>query len=229
MATGFGMPLSGGGDYKPAVKFDLPSGQFTRSERNEIGEMASIDIKGQPFVIDCLSLRVGPLRFTAQGPDRSFMVPFRQPIPTPPADAIDEKGRSLYRPGFCFQVGGQALKGLCEWMSNSVNLVTAMSEFWERQYTTAPEAALGKLPVCVVTGVKPVSNGSGLTKRTYYRPIIEIRGWVDRDPAIWGEATVAPPKPSSAAPMAQPAPAPAAAPAAAPQQSKQLVEDEMPF
>ena len=111
----------------------------------------------------------------------SCMVPYGQPIPSIRADAqgefSDHIGVMLYLRS----------RGLCKWMIGSVLTQNAWHLVWTR-CGAASEAQRGLIPVIIFhpSLAVPIASRNG---ELSYQPVLEITGWVVRDP-LFGERSV---------------------------------------
>jgi hypothetical protein len=180
-------------EYLGIVKYDAKAGRFSRVDKDQLGQTVLGDLTGKPVAFDTGGLEVGWLKFGLSGPER-VMVPIGQDPPPQPVE-VGADGKLTHKPGFYCKVAGQAVDGIRELCSSTGILIDAVDTLWQ-QVEAAPEAHLGQIPLIVVTGSTPVTTGTGARRATNYRPVIEIRGWVDR-PVELGERTVPAPKPQA--------------------------------
>jgi hypothetical protein len=196
------------GDFLPIIKWNAQSGRMSRIDRGE--EPRDIPF-GTTFAFDFGTLEAGYVFFGMQGPER-VMVPYSEGVtlPAQPQER-DEKGALIKKPGFYVKVIGNAFDGAREWCSNAASLLNAIDGLYQR-YKVAPEAAAGKIPVIIITGVTAIHTGTGQRKTTNYAPNFEIKQWVDRPAELgprttplpgWQPAVQAPP-PVQAAPPPPP-------------------------
>lgn len=207
----FGMQVSSG-DFRDIIKYDARAGRMFRVDRDPATrEKTQVDITNpsMKFAVDFGSLEVGYVGFTANGPVRA-MVPYGKPLPQQPQDK-DNEGKLISRPGFYTLVAGQAVGGIREWCSNAAILLTALDDLWNT-FSSAPEAATGKIPLVSIISTVPVTTGKGTQKSTNYKPVFQIAGWVDRLPDM-GDRTVPAPAGGLAANGDHPAAQPVAQPA----------------
>jgi hypothetical protein len=181
---------------------------FTPVTRNEIGRIVTGDTQPLPFgtevIVDLGGFCWGPGCYRPY--DMSRLVPYGQPIPSLPPDVVGEYVDLIALPVY---VRG---RGLAQWLIGGVLGQNAMFALWTR-FQHASEAAQGQIPVLLLrpSAAIPIASRNG---ELSWQPILEIAGWVVRDPAVFGIRTVA-------APMAQvaagTAPAGIMQPAALPQ------------
>ena len=81
-------------------------------------------------------------------------------------------------------------------------VVDAIEELWD-QFTAAPEAARGMIPVVQLVDIKAIPAKRG----TNYMPVFVLTKWIERPDHIFGPRTVA--APGAAPVILAPAPAPA--------------------
>lgn len=199
MALGIQTESSEGGNFLPIIKYDARAGRFFRRDRSQDGGGAwvtdDVDITNVlQMVMDFAAIEVGYISFTGGTPDFR-LVPIGHPLPPRPADK-DDKGQPLFKQGFRCKVklakscGGDVR----EW-SHTAKVVLSAVDAIHDAYTSAPEAAQGKLPIVKCTGATPIKSGQS----TNYQPVLEIAGWVDRP-----EGLPLPAQTGHAAPAAQP-------------------------
>lgn len=198
---------TGGGDYKPIVKFDARAGRFFRVDRSQdsAGNWQTDNVEitnGFQAVMDLDAIEVGwALLASGVAPSWS-MVPLGQALPPKPSDQHKQCFRLMLKLGKT--VGGDAR----EFASQAKVVIGAMDEL-HTLFVAGKAANPGKLPVVALTGTLPVvSTGKGQSS-TNYKPVFAIVAWIDRPPELGGAAVDTPvvqPLPASA-PAAQPTPA----------------------
>jgi hypothetical protein len=194
----FNLHASKASDIPDIVKYDANAGRMFRIDY-DAGEKTSVDITTPPphFAIDFGSLRVGYIRYTANGPDMQ-MVPEGQPVPRQPDD-LDDKGRKAYRAAFHVLCYGKVLGGLREWSSSASCVLESMEDLYKK-FQDSPEAMDGRIPIVELTRTMAVTFGKKNPK-TSYAPVFTIVGWTERVPAM-GKRTV--PTPTPRPPEARP-------------------------
>ena len=107
----------------------------------------------------------------------------------PVSPGKDDTGKGLnYRQGFRVPVAGNGIGGVRELAGNSAALINGMNEL-HSAYESAPEAAMGKIPVVKMTDTIAVKTGQS----TNFQPIFTVISYVDR-PEVLGPRTVPAPK-----------------------------------
>lgn len=212
MGLGLQTGGNGGADRTPYVKYDARAGRMFRVDRVEVNgawQSNQVDVTNNfSAVFDFANIEVGWLNYSDQGPLKAMAVLGKAPIPARP-DGVNDKGKPAFRQGFNILLampkdqGG----GVRELNSNAGCVIEAVDELHDK-FTAAPEGKDGKLPVVRLVSATPVKSGQS----TNYRPVFEVVSWVDRPPALNGQAPAAAP---AAAPVAAPAPVPQPAPVSA--------------
>lgn len=159
-----GLP-PGGGDIVPMIKYDARAGRFSRD---------NADItQGFSAVFDLEQVDIGWIRFASmQAPD-FVLVRAGQPAPDRPSK--DHKRGVRLMTVLARSIGGD----MREFSSAAGCVIDAIDEL-HTAYSTAPEAAEGKLPIVALTGSSPVKTQTPTGQTTNYRPNFTITGWVDR-------------------------------------------------
>lgn len=200
------------GDIKPYIKYDSRAGRMFRIDRsqNATGQYESkeVDItKEATFIADMANIRVGWVNFTAQGPIQRMVILGKDPLPPKPTD-LNAEGKPAFKQGFEIDVllskeagGGPARK-----LGSSAGCVIEAMDALHDAYTSAPEAAAGKLPVVKLADAKAVKAGQS----TNYKPIFEIVNWLERPaglpmPTVTGSPAAQTP-PSTGSTQAAPPP-----------------------
>jgi hypothetical protein len=148
------------------------------------------------WVFDPLTRERGYIK-AAVGVYETLLTPVGSPPPPPPADPE-------FKPGIGFYAWNPIF-GEVRFEANGAILVRTYDGLFGR-YKTFSEAARGLVPVVEFTGRREVY----IKKRgaTYWAPILDMVGWVDRDkiePFRLREPTVAVPVPFTALPAFSPA------------------------
>jgi hypothetical protein len=188
-----------GGVFVPRIEYDAKAGRMARVDRtaDDTG-VIKIDITmSQPmFAFDFGAIEIGWLNFQAGMAPSLVMVPYGQPMPARP-----DRG---HKAGFRTKVwDGREAAGR-EISSSAGMTVNAIEALWN-QFSAAPEAAAGKLPVIQFANV--IVSGRN------YAPVFRLVQWIDRDDRVFGPRTVAAPGAppiASVAQTAQTTPPPAA-------------------
>ena len=222
------VPTGNSGDFTPILAYKANSGRlYVRDRVQDMnGQWTSTETevtKEQPsFAVDFGNLSVGWCHFVAGSAPQWLMVPYGQPMPARPVSpGKDDTGKDLnYRQGFRVPVAGNGIGGVRELAGNSAALINGMNEL-HSAYESAPEAAVGKIPVVKMTDTIAVKTGQS----TNFQPIFTVMTYVDR-PEVLGPRTV--PAPKAAAPVQNAAPEQRAA---AQQQAARspAMADAMPF
>jgi hypothetical protein len=202
MTMGLGLKAyHNGGVFVPRCEFNAKSGRMTRVDRTADGAgLIRIDCTASLplFAFDIGSVEIGWANFQAGTAPSVVVVPFGQPMPARP----DRNHKAGFRSKI-WLAGEVAAR---EFQATAGATVNAIEELWDMLVAT-PEAAAGKVPVIQLAGVVPITGRNG----TNYAPQLRLMQWIERDAAIFGPRTVAPP---GAAPIVPPAlVAPVAAPA----------------
>lgn len=219
---GLGISVSGGngGDFLPLLAYNAKAGRLKLTQRVETGagwETQEQDVTmTQPvFVMDMANVHVGWLLFKKGMAPIKAVVPTGQAVPPCPSGdyGVDAQGKAIQpKQGFIMRVM-DAHGTVREFSSNAGGVVSAIDGL-HTQYSAAPEAAAGKLPVVQFNGALEVKSKHG----SNYAPQFSIIRWADR-PAALGAAPARAAQPAAApAPSAPPAnhvPPPAAVPQAA--------------
>lgn len=198
------------GEFSPRIEYNAKDGRMTRVDRTADGtDNIRIDITmSQPALAwDIGSLEIGWANFQSGLAPGFCMVPFGQPMPERP-----DRG---HKAGFRSKVWEGRDPTAREFSSTAGVTIIAIEALWD-QFTAAPEAAAGKVPVIRFVNAIPSRTG----RNTNYAPDFRLLQWIDRDERVFGPRTVAAPgQPaivSAAANANQPPLAPVAWPGAAP-------------
>lgn len=211
-----------GGDRLPVLKYDGRAGRIHLMDRIQDGgqwvtHTRDVTMQAPQFAVDFGSVEVGWMLFPAGMAPMMVLAPFGQPEPQQPPAVGTKKmadGREVpnnFQRGFRLKVAGKALADpnggvVREFTANARVVLEGVNEL-HTAFCAAAEAHAGKIPVVRLKEVAPVKAGQS----TNYKPIFEIVAWADRDDALFGARTVAPPKPGQ---VQAAAPAPVAAPPA---------------
>jgi hypothetical protein len=165
-----------------------PTGySFTSITRNEMGRIVTglptpVPL-GTEVIVDLGGLRWGAGCFRPY--DMSLLVPYGALIPVVPAGKTGEYtdliALNVYIRGY----------GLAQWIIGGVLGQNALFALWTA-YIRSREAAEGSIPVTTLQPSEPIPIASR-NGEISYRPLLEISAWVQRDEAIFGPRTVAPP------------------------------------
>lgn len=198
------------GDFLGRIEYDARVGFWKIVKRFQQPDGSWADDRGNPFqgptfAMDFGTLQAGWISFA--GTPEFRLKPYGQPVGEQPADTFtDNEGKT--RPKFSYgirvKVAGKVFGDgdAYYWTANSKMALSGFEELfntWEVQ----PEAIQGKIPVVACVRAQEMKTG----RSTFYKPVFEIRGWIDRLP-VFGERTVPPPGGTVA--QAAPAPQPAA-------------------
>lgn len=193
------------GEFKSYIKVDARSGRITRRKNAEAGEQSDVDITDAfKAVFDMGNIKQGWAMFANGTAPAYVMADLSQPYPPKPGEG--------FKQGFLMDVAlPPALGGGVHEFSSTAKAVRDVISALHTEYSAAPEAAAGKLPVVAMNGSTTVESKmpNGTVTRNY-APRFTIAGWVDRPAALTPGAPAA----ASAQATAKPAPAPAATPAA---------------
>lgn len=216
---------SGGGEFKPYVKYDAKAGRMFRNDRTQKADgtwdSAQVDItRGAAFIADFENIRVGWLAYSATGVQRRMAVLGKEAIPPKPTD-VGADGKPLFKQGFelTIQLGNSiagAQGAAARDFSSTAGCVIEAVDALHDAFLAAPESKQGKLPIVRLNDTHPVKSGQS----TNYKPDFEIVGWKDRPAEMATEtvAAAAAPAPATAAPSTGSTQAP---PPAAQQQEPQ--------
>ena len=196
----FGLNLNSGGDYLEIVKYDARSGRVTRIDRAaDSGERAPVDITdGFEFLPDLEHAEKGWAWFqSGQAPDFVMVPVDTKDLPPQPSQNHRQAVRLRLMLSPKAAGGTERLRELAVTASAAFNGLWALYTQWLAQREHHP----GKTPVAKLTGVKPVTSGSGARKSTNYEPQFEIVKWVKtpQDFEAPPERTAATPNGSAAA------------------------------
>lgn len=190
---------SGGGDYTPIIKYDARAGRLFRVDRSQDGggtwQTNNVEItQGFQAVMDLDNIEVG-WALLANGVAPSWhMVPLGQPMPPRPSDQHKQ----------CFRLNmklGKSSGGDVREFASQAKVVIGAMDDLHTQFLK--ERVPGKLPVVALTGTVPVvSTGKGQSS-TNYRPVFEIKSWIDRPQELPAARTEAPAQ-TAAQPQQQP-------------------------
>lgn len=182
-----GLQTGGGGTgAKPFIKYDARAGRMFRVDRAQDGTgmwvTDNVDITTQAsFVADMANIEVGWINFSEQqGPIKAMAVLGKAAVPERPP-GTDKNGKPAFKQGFLLQVampkdlGG----GVREFSSTAGCVIEAVDQLHDA-YNAAAESKAGKLPVVSIGAVQAVKSGQS----TNYKPIFEIKAWVDRPPTL---------------------------------------------
>jgi hypothetical protein len=198
-----------GGEFSPRLEYNAKSGRASTVDRTADGTgIIKIDVTmSRPaFAWDVGSIEIGWINFQSGAAPSFVMAPYGQPMPARP----DRN----HKAGFRSKVWDGRTAFAREFSATAGATVNAIEELWDT-LTAMSEAAAGKVPVIQLVDVVPTVARKG----TNYAPLFKLHCWVERNEAVFGPRTVAPP---GAAPIVAAAPAVVtppvwqAAPAAAP-------------
>ncbi|MFP6706427.1 MAG: hypothetical protein VCE75_10430 [Alphaproteobacteria bacterium] len=157
---------SGGGDFRPILKFNAKAGRF--AYRNSEGEK---EINPISLIFDLGNIATGWMLF------REGQMPSR--VYDPNNGTRAEKPSSDHKRGFTVlvavpkdQVGEE---NICEMSSTSMHLGNAIKEVWA-SYREGCDANQGKVPLITIKGVNASKDKFG----TNYKPDLALDKWVDR-------------------------------------------------
>lgn len=174
-------------DFLPLAIYDARAGRFFKVERTQTSAGWSserVEIATPSFALDIGSLEVGYVNFVqGAGPDFK-MVPIGSPLPQQPSKE--------HKQAFRAKIAGKMLDGLREFSHSAKCVINAMDDLHGR-YLASPEAVAGKIPVIKLSGTTAIITTGPQGKTTNYAPIFEIVSFVERDPELFGERTVAAP------------------------------------
>ena len=200
----FGLNLNSGGDYLEIVKYDARSGRVTRIDRDaDSGERAAVDITdGFECLPDLEHAGKGWAWFqSGQQSTLDFVMRWFDAEITFVAAAFGKPS-----PGSALRLTLSPKSGRWHGAEPRELTVTASAAFnglWAlyTQGLAQREHYPGKTPVAKLTGVKPVTSGSGARKSTNYEPQFAIVKWVKspQDFEMPPERTGATPNGSAAA------------------------------
>ena len=175
---------SGGGDFRPILKFNAKAGRF--AYRNGEGEK---EINPTNLIFDLGNIATGWMLF------REGQVPSR--VYDPGHGTRAEKPSPDHKRGFTVLVAvpkdAVGEDNVCEMSSTSMHLGNAIKEVWA-SYREGCDANPGKVPVITVKGINASKDKFG----TNYRPGLALDQWVDR-PEQLPDAPAVPDIPAAAA------------------------------
>lgn len=201
---------TGGGDYTPIIKFDARAGRFFRVDRTQDGggnwQSDNVEItQGFQAVFDLENIEVGWALLAAGIAPSWHMVPLGQPLPAKPSDQHKQAFRLNVKLGKT--VGGDVR----EFASQAKVVIAAVDEL-HTAFTAGQAANPGKLPVVALAGTQPITTTGKGQSSTNYKPVFEIKQWIERPVELGGtQAAAAPPATPAPAPAPQPQPVPAGA------------------
>jgi hypothetical protein len=177
------------------IKYDARAGRISRDDQDIT--------QGFSAVMDLGQVDVGWIRFASmQAPD---FVLVRAGNQVPDRPSKDHKRGMRLMCVLARSAGGD----MREFSSAAGCVIEAVDELHDT-YSSAPEAAQGKLPIVALTGSSPVKTNTPNGTTTNYKPLFSITGWVDRPDALPlndGPAAPAARPAAAAQPAAQAAPA----------------------
>ena len=157
---------SGGGDFRPILKFNAKAGRF--AYRNGEGEK---EINPTSLIFDLENITTGWMLF------REGQVPSR--VYDPGHGTRAEKPSPDHKRGFTVIVAAPkdavGEDNICEMSSTSMHLGNAIKEVWA-SYREGCDDNPGKVPLITIKGVTPSKDKFG----TNYRPDLALEGWVER-------------------------------------------------
>ena len=238
MAFGIaGSESSTGGEFlKGRLQFDSRVGFFKTVNRTQESDGMWVNLESEPFkdpvfLCDFGSLEVGYARIA--NPPTFIYVPYGQPIPPQPSDLNDEK-KKAFQPSFRVKILAPKLFGDTDprhFGSNAKTVMGSFEQLWN-EFSMAPEAHAGQIPVVAVLSCTAIEVKTPQGKSKFFAPVFTIQGWKNR-PEVFGERTVPAPAITAHTPTPTPRPvanhAPPPAPKAAPAPAASMDDDEMPF
>jgi len=197
---------SGGGDYKPIVKYDARAGRFFRVDRSQDAagnwQTNNVEIsQGFQAIFDLDNIEVGWALLAAGVAPSWSMVPLGTALPPKPSDQHKQCFRVMVKLGK--NSGGDARE-----FASQAKVVIAAVDALHTLFLAERAQNPGKLPVVAMTGTTPVTTTGKGQSSTNYQPVFAIQKWVDRPAELGGSAAPAgatpappaPPPPSAAAP-----------------------------
>jgi hypothetical protein len=171
---------SGNGGGKAYIKHNTESG--TGWTHHGAGITTPIPI-GAAVIVDWLAAKDGPVRWNPL--DTSMLTPLGHAVPATAPDG--------YVDGFLVPLLFQGFATPAEFL-NSGTYVGGAFFALHTIYAGAPEAELGKLPVCRIEKSEAIYNQA--QAKNFYKPVLKPTGkWVDRDLRIFGPPLLDPPRP----------------------------------
>lgn len=168
------MPLNlsvSDGDFTPYIKYNAKAGRwYVKPE----GATEELEITNPALAFDMANIQTGWLFYAeGSGPEKVW-------DPSPSVMAAKPPGPRKFKRGFEVMVYGNALVGgkklgVREFSSTAANVITAMLRMYG-EYESAAAANIGKVPVFICKGVKPITGAYGVN----YEPQFELQSWVDR-------------------------------------------------
>jgi hypothetical protein len=182
---GFMTIPSAGGDFKVFISFNAKAGRWYTKRDGQ--DEPQFEVADMTAVFDMPGLKTGWFKFAAGvAPEKVMDSSFTATAGNPGQD---------FKRGFVLDLFSEKnLLGVREFSSTASIVIDAMNSLYDA-WTSAPEAALGKLPVVRCVGVTPVTNKHG----TNYQPQFEIVGWTDRPTAFGDPGLIANAPPAVAA------------------------------
>lgn len=183
-----------GGVFVPRIEYDAKAGRMARVDRTaDETAFTKTDITmSQPaFAFDFGTIEIGWLNFQAGIAPSFALTPYGHPMPARP-----DAG---HKAGFRLRVWDGREAATRELTSCAGVTVNAIEALWD-QFSAAPEAAAGQLPVFRFANV--VVSGRN------YAPVFTLLQWIPREAGPFSRRTVAVP---GAAPIPYVAPVPTAA------------------
>ena len=191
----FGFQKKSSGSFNPFIKYDAKAGRWGAKRGDDIVDVT----QGFNAVFDIGGCQLGWLIFAnGQGPQEVLQ---HNSMGFPPQPAGDK-----WQQGFkCLVALPPSLGGgIYDWSSNA----SVTTEAFDEMHSAYMEGAAqhpGKLPVFAMTGVKAIKGA----KATNYKPLMELKAWVDRPASMAAQAT-GDTLPPSALPPVDKAPSPTA-------------------
>jgi hypothetical protein len=188
----FGGAAIGSDPVVPRFNHDGKSARgykFTPVSRGEIGRIVTGESQplafGTEVIADLGNLRWGSGSYRPY--DMSGLVPYGQPIPSVAEGKTGEYTDLL---ALYVYVRGH---GLAQWLIGGVLAQNAVHLLW-MQFCRAAEAVQKLIPVLTLLPSQaiPIASRNG---EISWQPLLEISGWVQRDPGVFGPRTVRPPIP----------------------------------
>ena len=188
-----GISTEASGNFTPFVKFDARAGRWFRKGDRDKGEMGDVDVtNGFAAVFDFSNIEVGWMLMAAGAAPAYVMNPVAKGLPAKPEGEFKQGFRMKVM--LASNLGG----GVYELASSAKALIAKIDQA-HTVFSTAPEAAQGKLPILAMTGTEVIETTSPKGTTRNYAPTLTLNGWMER-PAAMNGATGSP---------AAPAPAPA--------------------
>jgi hypothetical protein len=178
---------SGGGDFKPFLKYNAKAGRWY-TKADEAGAV-EYEVTNMTAVFDMENIHPGWFLFAAGVAPVKQLDPSMSQQSASPGDG--------FKRGFEMLVySDKNLGGVREFASTAGVVIDAMNAL-HTDWEAAPERSSGKLPVVKCVGTLPITGKHG----TNFSPALEIVSWVDR-PSVLPGAQVASQQQAAAPPPA---------------------------